>query len=452
MKRLRFLLLAVICLLGLALASCSRGGGGSNGTLVVLHYRTEDAAFYEWMADQFEEEYDCTVQLDLIGTDGWGQVLEGRLAGNSVDVFGVYPGSVYRDDATLPYMMDLSDMDFVDLLTDEYVDYATFTDGKVYCAPLNLVNDTVFYNKAIFDEYGLEEPTTYDEFISICETLKAHSKDFGNAGNTINGVELVSPIIFGGRETWPITMTLNSIEAPIVRAQEPWFYVDVFKNKTKTLDDPLIEEMFAKYKEISSYYQVNSFGLSYSRVPSLFAQGGYAMLIDGSWSYSQIIATETDVEFEIGVFPLPANDNAEYNNYVVGKPGSGFAIHKDTQQAELAKAFIEFQYREDIYSRFLSDVSMGSVLKDVETPSDDPIIDELYNSDYTYIAPLSEYIISCMSYPHSICEQLAIGGKDVNYAVSTFVSDYNRCASQVDSLMERWMALYNKGYEENTVA
>lgn len=445
-KRIRCFIVACLCLFTLAFSGCGRFFKKSGETITVLHYRSEDADFYDWMVEKFEKEYNCTVQLDLVGTDGWGTLLEGKLRADAVDVFGVYPGSVYRDDATLPYMMDLSDMDFIKKLTDEYVDYATYTDGKQYCAPLNLVSNTVFYNKAIFNQYNLKEPTNYSEFIAVCETIKNYSEDFGHEGNKVNGNKLVAPILFGGRETWPITMTLNSIEAVVVRAVDPWFYVDVFKNKTKSFDDPLIEEMFAKYKEISSYYQMNSFGVSYSRVPGLFARGEYAMLIDGSWSYSQILSANPDIE--IGVFPLPANDSSDYKNYTVAKPGSGFAIHKNTSHEDLAKKFIEFQYREDIYQKFLSEVKMGSVLKDIDNPSDDPIIDELYNSDYTNISPMAEYIISSMSYPHSICENLAIGGKDVAYAITQMESDRNKSMSQEAALLDRWMALYNKNYQE----
>ena len=445
-KRIACLFLAVFAV-GTLLAFAGCTGGEQKETLIVMHYRVEDADFYDWMVEEFEKEYDCIVQYDGVPTSDWGSVSEGRLAADAVDVFGVYPGSVYRDDATLPYMMDLSDMDFVDRLTDEYVDYATFTDGKQYCAPLNMVSDTVFYNKAIFEEYGLSEPTNYAEFIAVCETLKAHSSDFGNTGNLIDGVELKAPIVFGGRETWPITMTYNAIEAAVVRAVEPDFYVDVYYNKTRSMDDDLIRETFAKYKEISSYYQFNSYGVSYTRVPSLFARGEYGMLIDGSWSYAQIVNANSDIE--IGVFPLPANDSSEYKDVTVGKPGSGFAIHKNTQHKELAKAFIEFHYREDVYMRFLSEVGMGSVLKDVQTDTQDPVIDELYNESYRYISPLSEYIISCMSYPHSICEKLAIGGYDADAALAEYVSEYNRTLSSAAGLMDRWMALYNKNYQES---
>ena len=47
-------------------------------------------------------------------------------------------------------------------------------DGVAYGLP-KLVNYWgVFYNKNVFNEYGLEVPGTWDELISVCETLKAN--------------------------------------------------------------------------------------------------------------------------------------------------------------------------------------------------------------------------------------------------------------------------------------
>ena len=417
------------------------------GTLKVLHYKAEDQKFYDWFNQKFERRYNCTVQYDSAATDGWGELVQGKLQGNSVDVFGIYPGSVYRDDATLPYMMDLSDMDFVNKLTDEYLAYATYTDGKVYSAPVSMVSNTVFYNKDIFAAYNLTVPTNYAEFIAVCDALKAKSADYGNKGNKVNGKELKAPIVFGAREKWPLSMTFNSIEAAVVRTKEPEHYVDIFYRKTKTYDNALQLEAFEKFKKISSYWQVNPFGISYTRIPGKFALGEYAMCIDGAWSYPQILTAAKAAEYNlnIGAFPLPANNSSDYKDYTVGKPGVGFAIHKNTAKAELAKLYIEYLYSDDVYAEYLKQTLTGSVLKGVDNPEDEHgMMTQMYGSK-TYISPLSEYIVSAMPYPHDALEQIAINGKTAKYGVDWMTTEYGKVSSQVESLLPRWMALYNKG-------
>jgi multiple sugar transport system substrate-binding protein len=45
-------------------------------------------------------------------------------------------------------------------------------DDRQYCVPLNVAYWVMFYNKHVFDEHGLEPPTTWDEFINVADTLK----------------------------------------------------------------------------------------------------------------------------------------------------------------------------------------------------------------------------------------------------------------------------------------
>ncbi|MFI7690375.1 ABC transporter substrate-binding protein [Nonomuraea sp. NPDC049655] len=44
--------------------------------------------------------------------------------------------------------------------------------GKQYCVPMNVAYWGMFYNKKIFDKYGLKPPQTWDELVQAAETLK----------------------------------------------------------------------------------------------------------------------------------------------------------------------------------------------------------------------------------------------------------------------------------------
>jgi multiple sugar transport system substrate-binding protein len=55
-------------------------------------------------------------------------------------------------------------------LTESLKPYYTI-DGKQYCVPLNTAYWVMFYNKQIFDEHGLEPPSTWEDLISIADTL-----------------------------------------------------------------------------------------------------------------------------------------------------------------------------------------------------------------------------------------------------------------------------------------
>lgn len=57
------------------------------------------------------------------------------------------------------------------LVPDGLIDNYTF-DGKQYCVPLNIAYWAVYYNKGIFEENGLEPPTTFDELTTVTQTLR----------------------------------------------------------------------------------------------------------------------------------------------------------------------------------------------------------------------------------------------------------------------------------------
>ncbi|HEX4814271.1 MAG TPA: ABC transporter substrate-binding protein [Nonomuraea sp.] len=44
--------------------------------------------------------------------------------------------------------------------------------GKQYCVPMNVAYWGMFYNKKIFDKYDLKPPATWDELVTVADTLK----------------------------------------------------------------------------------------------------------------------------------------------------------------------------------------------------------------------------------------------------------------------------------------
>ena len=65
-------------------------------------------------------------------------------------------------------------------------------DGKIYAVPINNVQPVFFYyNKQLFDQYGVSVPQTWDDLLAAVKTFK-------DAG--------VAPIALGGASKWPDLM------------------------------------------------------------------------------------------------------------------------------------------------------------------------------------------------------------------------------------------------------
>ncbi len=61
----------------------------------------------------------------------------------------------------------------------------------------------LFYNKAIFSELGLEVPKTWDEFIAVCEAVKADGK--------------YTVLSAGAADQWPLNMFSTRFSLPTIR-------------------------------------------------------------------------------------------------------------------------------------------------------------------------------------------------------------------------------------------
>ncbi len=92
-------------------------------------------------------------------------------------LFTWWSGSQLQTLAESGNLEDLSDIwsEYVvpNGIADSVKDSLTF-DGKVYAVPYSIIYNMIIYNKNVFAENNVEVPTTFDELLSVCETLKAN--------------------------------------------------------------------------------------------------------------------------------------------------------------------------------------------------------------------------------------------------------------------------------------
>lgn len=201
-------------------------------------------------------------------------------------------------------------------------------DGKTYGLPLELNIATIFYNKAIFDEYGLEAPKTYDEFKNVIKTL------------TDNGV---APIALGNKDRWTGSLWYMYLADRIGGADVLTSAI----NRTGTFEDPAL---VSAAKEIQSLVDMNAFvkgfnGLADEEAKSMFMNGQAAMYLIGSWDLPNYTTNE-DVPQEfrdsIGFFNFPTVDGKGELTSHVGGPGVGLFVSEDSDVKEEAKKFVSY--------------------------------------------------------------------------------------------------------------
>ncbi len=345
-------------------ANASPSAGGSpepekqeNVELKVINFRVEDKAFFDEVNQAFEAKYPhIKIKYDAVPTKDWAAFKEARITTGDVDIMGSGGEADIYNPALRQQMADIGQHPFFDQFYPDALK-AGQLDGKQYFLPMSSIALVTFYNKKIFADLGLSVPRTWDEFVSVSEKLKS------------GGIE---PIMYGGKDQWPINMVIGALEAGIVRSQDPAFY-DKMKTEETKFTDPAWVEVFEKLGVISKYMIKNSLGLDYGQAPGLFAQGKAAMMIDGSWSLSQIEDAKPD--FEVGAFLLPGSNDKEANGIATTKFGFGWNIYSGSKNKEAAVTYLQFIMEPANYQKYMDMVRMLPVIDGTQVTS--PVANEV---------------------------------------------------------------------------
>ncbi len=187
-------MLASLAVLSLLLAGCtssdSSGGGGSGGTTggepitLTLWAFEGEAEFLPTLKERFEAEHpNVTIEITNIPEDNYTTKMDTALAaGKPPDLGLVYEPRWFKAGAVLP--LD-------DVIASEGIDLSTFNQNamsgcrsgdSVYCLGSYTGAVLLFYNKELFDEAGLEypsttEPMTIDEFATVAARLSQPNDD-----------------------------------------------------------------------------------------------------------------------------------------------------------------------------------------------------------------------------------------------------------------------------------
>jgi multiple sugar transport system substrate-binding protein len=191
--------------LGLALSACSSAGGGAetgNADDIAKALDTETtitvwawAPAVEQIAKDFEKEHPkITVKVVNAGTgnDQYVKLQNAIKAGSGAPDVAQIEYYALPQFALSDSLADLKDFGF-DSFADKYTDStwnSVNLNGGVYALPQDSGPMALFYNKAVFDQYGIAVPTTWDEYVAAAKQLHAAdptkyiTNDTGDAGFT----------------------------------------------------------------------------------------------------------------------------------------------------------------------------------------------------------------------------------------------------------------------------
>lgn len=176
-------LLSTVLVVGLALsAGCGSATGsntsaaGTDGKLVVWDWKSGEASAAPYLekakADFAEKHPDVAVEFVAQPFDQYYTLLGAAIqSGRGPDVMLFNGGGQIRDrvDALVPLDEHLAEE------KQRLAGWDAFTkDGKVYAGPVTLQGHPIYYNKALYDQAGLDPDapaTTWSEFLADCAAI-----------------------------------------------------------------------------------------------------------------------------------------------------------------------------------------------------------------------------------------------------------------------------------------
>ncbi|GAB3274783.1 extracellular solute-binding protein [Microbacterium lacusdiani] len=314
-------------------------------------------------------------------------------------------------------LSDLGDLPEAATIRDDVLEladwYATY-EGRTSVIPYSVTAASVIYNKRIFADHGLAVPTTWDEFIAVCDALT-------NAG--------VTPLYSTFRDPWTVAQGLfdysvgGMVDVRAFYAAMTEIGADVGPDSEvsfqRTLREP-VERMMT----IAAYSNDDADSRGYGDGNTAMAQGQAAMYFQGPWAFGEIEKAGTDIE--LGTFPLPMTDDPADLKVRVNIDLSLW-VPEMASGKDGARAFLQHLMQPEIQDAYNAEFLAFGTTKHAAPVTDERIIGmrEYYDAGRFYMGA-SQFIPRTI--PAENYLQAIVTGADPEAVLARMDSDWARLA------------------------
>jgi raffinose/stachyose/melibiose transport system substrate-binding protein len=226
-------------------------------------------------------------------------------SGGAPDIFVGWGGGATEQFINEGQLYDLTN-DVRSWKNDVYAaswDEATFN-GKIYMVPYNVHGSMFYYNKTMFEKYGIAAPKTYRELQAAAEKLKS------------NGI---IPFALGNRPKWPGAIYHSDL---VLRIGGKQAALDALNNTGKGfMDDAYIRANQLVLDEFKAgWYPNGANGINYESGGSraLFYDGRAGMLLsNGNFAPSCRTEAPDFYNNDLAILPFPIFEDGKGNDAII---------------------------------------------------------------------------------------------------------------------------------------
>lgn len=322
----------------------------------------EQMLFDNYMA----ENPNVTIEVEALDDESYKTKFKAYASGSSMpDLVNIWCSPSFLDEVVAANVLaPLNAADYADYgFADGSLAGVTY-DGQLYGLPRNTDVLGFYYNKDMFAQYGLSVPTTWDELVSVCQTLND------------NGV---SGIAMDGQDGWVLAHFINCMTGTILGADTYSVMLDSVKNGDYS--NPAWEtSVSAAAENASILFQTGFETTDYGTAMNLFINGQAGMFFMGSWEMSM------SPDFAVGHFTMPDVDG-DGQGVIGAYNGGGYAVSANSAVKEDAVKLLNYMFRPENWSKLtwengvcMSAQDFSAYLTGNETALQTEIINDLNNA------------------------------------------------------------------------
>lgn len=335
-----YLLVAVMVtlLMGVLLFNSIQSSDWSNEQSLAERAKNE-IVFAHWayipieIFDKFSQEYpDIAVNYQHYNLAGYREVIQQKIImGETLDLVGILNNELSQY-VSQGWLMDLSDNSYLSRFNPEMIGaIQSHGSGRVYAIPYQAEYYGIWYNKILFDKYKLMVPKTFQEFLSVCETLKERD---------------INPIVIGARdaESAAYIFLLRILEA--IDEESEW---NDFRIGSKRFTDPDTSSLFLETQRLidDEYISPDSINLTYQQAFDYFKNAKAAMLIAPDASFN-MARDDFEKVCDPQVFVIPYSDYTRRCKTITDYSTMLIGISKTSNNPDEAEKLLNFLSRPDI--------------------------------------------------------------------------------------------------------
>ncbi len=404
------------------------GCGGAKNDPNVLNIVALNAGYgKEWittLAKKFEEDHPgYKVDLSNVIYQAPSLITSHINSKNNIDDLYISVGTSWKTYAAQGKFAALDDLldetvdgvKVIDKIADEYRNSVYMPDRNgdlhTYRLPWTAGVGGIYYNKTLFDEYEWDIPQTYDELITLCQTIY----DENIQVKVGNKTQQVMPFVYTGANidyfdyvvyTWWAQLSGEQAIKEFTQYSSADNY-DYTKNPTYA-NLKTATEMWHGIFGNSKYVMPDCSSKSNHDAQTDFNNGYAVMMFNGDWLYNEILDYKIDNDFELAIMKTPV---AHYNE-PTGNPEKPYIEHKAVETSitytigedqyvaipasstkkELAKDFIKLMMSDYGYEVFMNQAHGLLAYKPAgEVTSTDKFMNNLLSVKTSYDKAFTNY-------------------------------------------------------------